>query len=804
MKLLSSRTTETGQRSVVENTASGLPVGTPVAATDPERDPLTYSLLSRTDADSFDINSSTGQILTKDALDYDTTGTYNVVVAVHDGKDVEGNISTTTDDTVGVVITLTDINEPPTVTGTTTTKYAENDTRSVETYRYDDQEGNPVTWSLSGADEDDFTITQLGELKFSSSPDYEAPTDSNTNNEYLINVLVADGTSTTTYPVTVTVTNVNEPPAFPDTEGGLRSVDENTGTGQPVGDPIEAQDPDQGASLTYSLAGDLANYFDIDSSTGQLKTRESLNHETADTYNGQVNVHDGKDENGEPSTTMDDYISVTITVNDVNEPPVVSGDDTPSLAENSRLIASVYRAADPEEATTSNWSLDGDDKDAFEISNGGVLSFLAVPDYEVQDEYSVTVQNSDGQLTGELAVTVTVTNIDERGEIELSSEQPQVGTVLTATLEDDDGSLSNIAWEWESYSATTTNWTTVSTTTVGSATSNSYTPTADDEGNTLRITASYTDGHGSGKTATEQPSNTVRPAPEVNQAPAFTSAPVTRSIAENTAAGVNIGAPVTADDQNSGDILRYALEGVDADSFDIDSGTGQLKTKAALNYEGKKTYNVTVKASDPSNETDTVSVTITVTDVNEPPDISGTRSTSYTEGLLRSVATYQHNDPEGTNIQWSLSGTDIDDFTMADGVLSFVSTPDLENPTDLNEDNIYHVTVEVTDGEFTDTLNVVIYVTGTNEPPTFPGATTSRDVLENTSPGQNVGAPVSATDSENDDRIYSLSGGDSSHFDIVTSTGQILAKGELDYEGASKTLHGDRVGQRWQGRQWRC
>ena len=128
------------------------------------------------------------QILTKDALDYDTTGTYNVVVAVHDGKDAEGNASTTTDASIGVVITLTDINEPPTVTGTTTTEYAENDTRSGESTCMTTRR-NESTWSLTGADEDDFTITQHGELKFSSSPDYEAPTDSNTNNEYLVNVL---------------------------------------------------------------------------------------------------------------------------------------------------------------------------------------------------------------------------------------------------------------------------------------------------------------------------------------------------------------------------------------------------------------------------------------------------------------------------------------------------------------------------------------------------------------------------------------------------------------------------------------
>ena len=412
---------------------------------------------------------------------------------------------------------------------------------------------------------------------------------------------------------------------------------------------------------------------------------------------------------------------------------------------------------------------------------------LAIPDYEDQSSYSVTVQNSDGHLTGELAITITVQNIDEGGEIELSSEQPQVDTALIATLEDDDGSLDDIAWEWESHSATTSTWTTVSTTTAGSATSNAYTPTTDDEGNTLRITATYTDGHGTGKSVEEQPGNTVRPAPPINYPPVFASSTISRSIAENSDPSENIGNPVTATDQNSGDILRYVLEGPDADSFDIDSGTGQLKTKAALDHEGKNSYAVTVRAFDPSQTSDTASVTINVTNVNEGPDITGNTAPIRTEGLLRWVADYEHNDPEGTNIVWSLSGFDADDFTITNGVLNFASIPDEENPTDHNADNVYHVTVKVTDGEFDDELHIAVVVTDTNEVPTFPGATTSRDVSENTSAGRNVGGPVSATDPERDSLTYSLAGTDAGHFDISTSTGQILTKSALDYESGTKS-----------------
>jgi hypothetical protein len=75
-----------------------------------------------------------------------------------------------------------------------------------------------------------------------------------------------------------------------------------------------------------------------------------------------------------------------------------------------------------------------------------------------------------------------------------------------------------------------------------------------------------------------------------------TIAPI--EVAEDTVAGVNIGVPVVAMDVDSGDTLTYTLGGINADSFDIDTGSGQLKTKAALDHEDEDTYMVTVTVTD--------------------------------------------------------------------------------------------------------------------------------------------------------------------------------------------------------------
>ena len=96
-----------------------------------------------------------------------------------------------------------------------------------------------------------------------------------------------------------------------------------------------------------------------------------------------------------------------------------------------------------------------------------------------------------------------------------------------------------------------------------------------------------------------------------------------RSVAENTAAGVNIGAPVTATDADR-DTLTYTVGGDDGSAFAVNSTTGQLKTKSALDFETKSSYRVTMGVTDSNGEGDTITVTITVTDVADVSLVSGT------------------------------------------------------------------------------------------------------------------------------------------------------------------------------------
>ena len=165
---------------------------------------------------------------------------------------------------------------------------------------------------------------------------------------------------------------------------------------------------------------------------------------------------------------------------------------------------------------------------------------------------------------------------------------------------------------------------------------------------------------------------------------------------------------------------------------------------------------------------------------NNPPTLSGDTTLRYDENGTGPVATYTATDPEKADIIWSLSGTDGADFSIIRGDLTFNAGPDYEDPADDDRNNVYHVTVEASDGTNTDTLAVTVTVTDVNEPPQFAGSSTARSAADGTGGGENIGAPVEATDPEGDTLTYSLGGTDASSFDIATSTGQLTTKSTLD------------------------
>ena len=122
-------------------------------------------------------------------------------------------------DTLDVVVTVSDVNEGPVVSGVQSLSFVENQAtdRILAAYAATDPEdpGASISrWSLSGSDAGDFAISGGGELSFRNVPDFEAPADSGRDNVYDFSVRASDGRNYGYLEVTVTVNDVNEAPVI--------------------------------------------------------------------------------------------------------------------------------------------------------------------------------------------------------------------------------------------------------------------------------------------------------------------------------------------------------------------------------------------------------------------------------------------------------------------------------------------------------------------------------------------------------------------------------------------------------------
>ena len=195
------------------------------------------------------------------------------------------------------------------------------------------------------------------------------------------------------------------------------------------------------------------------------------------------------------------------------------------------------------------------------------------------------------------------------------------------------------------------------------ATADTYTPVADDGDACLLVMAEYVDGFYEA-TALFDKSVSLPLAGKVqgssdNMPPKFPGATTMRYVpeVEQAPADYKVGKPVTAKDPD-GNTLGYTLGGADAGSFDIDVSNGQIIVSAdvELDHETKPSHRVTVTATDPRGETDSITVTIHITDVDEAPKVTDpVKVIPYPENGTDAVATFTAVDPEGASpIVWSL------------------------------------------------------------------------------------------------------------------------------------------------------
>lgn len=215
----------------------------------------------------------------------------------------------------------------------------------------------------------------------------------------------------------------------------------------------------------------------------------------------------------------------------------------------------------------------------------------------------------------------------------------------------------------------------------------------------------------------------VRYTPDVT-APTFTNGSAF-SVSENITTGTNAA---TISVSESTTISIYS--GADTANLAIvisDSVTARIRFVSSPNFEaptdsgGNNVFDVTIKAIDPSGNYSDLSISITVTNVNEAPVISAFSSAA--------TATYNVNEnisglfnlnatdvDAGATLTYSVTGTDAGDFSIsASGALGFSPAADYENPQDDNKDNTYIVIAWASDGSLSDSITVTVNVANLNE-----------------------------------------------------------------------------------------
>ena len=779
--------------SIDENSANGTAIGT-VVATDADTSPTTYqdwTITSGNTEAAFAIDSSSGElsVATSAELDYESTASYTLALSVSDG------VNSASAETLS--INLSNVNEQPSFTSAATASANENDSSFAYTASAIDADaGDSLAYSISGgADAASFTFNLSGaSLGFIAAANYESPADSNQDNIYEVELQVTDAGGLSDYlDLQISVANVNEAPSFISVDATV-DVPENTSGTIYTLEASDTDSDDTDDTLTYSIAGGADKLsFSLDGA--ELSFINPPNYEAPQAAGSDANLYTVElavsDDEGKASAAN---LILSFQVTDVNEAPsFTSVSGTYDVAENTSDTIFTLEASDTDSDDTDDtltYSIAGGaDRLSFSLA-GNELSFaIPPPDYEnpqaAGDDANIytvelAVSDDDGKASEtNLALSFNVTDVNEAPTINSTTNtsvpENTTTTIYSASATDPESdtltySLSgtdkdDFIIDPSSGALTFAN------------TPNYEAPTDADSDNAYQITLEVSDGNANSATQALTISVT-----NVNEAPTITSA-ASASVPENTSG--TIYNATTTDPEN--DTLTYALSGTDQDDFIIDPSRGAISFVNKPDHESptdadtNNVYQVTLEVSDGNGNSASQALTITVTDINETPTITSATSASIPENNTTTIYTADATDPENDTLTYNLSGTDQDDFIIdpSSGALAFANIPNYEAPTDADNDNVYQITLEISDGNAnTASQALTITVTDVNEAPTITSAT-SANILENNT---TTIYTASATDPENDTLTYDISGTDKDDFIIDPSSGDISFANTPDHE----------------------
>ncbi len=467
-----------------------------------------------------------------------------------------------------------------------------------------------------------------------------------------------------------------------------------------------------------------------------------------------------------------------------NNPPVITNQSF-SIAENSSNGTSVgtVLASDPDAGQTLSYSIiGGNTNNAFAINpgTGGLtVNNTNALNFENITTFGLTVRvqdNGQGNLYSQATITVNLTNVNENPVInnqaftiaENSANGTSVGTVVASDPD---------AGQTLTYSITagnTSNAFTINSNTGVISVNSSF--VINYEIITFFTLSINVQDNGVGNLSS-QASITVNIS-DVNESPVITDQMFT--IPENSPNGYQAGLVIASDPDNGQMLIYTILDGNTDNAFMINSLSGELvvANSAAINSTINPVFNLLVEVMDDGtgNLSSAATITVNVTDLNQPPQI-GNQSFSVAENSSNGqpVGTVIATDPDaGQTLTYSIiSGNSGNAFQINTSTGAIT----VNNGSVLNYEVIpsFGLIVRVQDngpGNLYSQATVIITITNVNENPVINNQ--AFYIAENSSNGTQVGNVIASDPDAGQSLTFSITGGNTSNaFAINASTGTI-------------------------------
>jgi len=768
-----------------------------INATDPDRISLAklrFSLVEITT--KFSIGETTGELVLLKPLDYEYNRLVNLTVNV-----AKLGSALNTNSTVSIVVT--NVNEAPELIEGTSVELVvpENLAEGVPigaalSSAIWDPENDTLSYVLDSSEYSPFFTLEActGQLRSRKPLDFEA-----TPNTFVLLVSVYDSDkSRFSFPVSVSVLNVNEPPAFSQAPFIL-TVGENKPSKTVVG-IITALDPDSNDELAYSIRSKNDNMFEIDPSTGEINVSPTgiLDYETQASHALQVCATD---------LVLETCVEVLVFIIDINEPPACRP-EVRFVAENTptgAVITPAFESFDGDRTDLGRYPtytiIDSDSIGEFHFENSSLVVDSLALDFEARDLYSFGFTSCDAAGACSMCtLTIHISDINEApvisNQVVQVNERTNTTFYMVQAYDPDFNQTSSLLYEIQDqfplgvFSLDAT-----------SGVVKAADPThLDFEAIALHqawINVRVTD---KGVPPLSSVGQLVIQIQDINDAPTSAST-VDISIMENTTVGTVVFV-WSVQDEDAGQQMTYQLmqDGCTGIFGIRDSSIPEVTLETSLNYEAIVHYDLVLQACDPFVLCTTSVLQIAVEDNNEEPSfvlgraaqfkfsVASHASAGSVIGCLQAfdpdVLSFSLLTPSRSDVTGTRNGVGVFAVNQQTGELKVASS---ESEMELQTGYDFLLIAQVTDSRMLSaTSTVVVNVVAHNAPPGC-SMEISFTMEENSRVGTLVGGPLSAYVTDADIGTIFAFSLEHPFLSVSPNTGQLAVTSEpnLDFESAA-------------------